>query len=219
MSQLITQSIRDYFTDEFKNAISINLDETVVGVSKAIASIIPTALTAIADKSAANDYSSGAIFDHASQAAHYYSTSPDVAQLVNDEAGSNLPTEIFGSNQNLVIRHIAAYSGMKPISVSSLILLVLPVVMGKLGEKLQGENLSRTDFASSLSSSKNSILSMVPDDYELPDLKTPSILAKADNKKIHASALARQANFVIPQWIPVVLIIFVVLLLIYFSRL
>lgn len=219
MSQPIIQSISEYFTDEFKNAISINLDETPSGVSKGIKCIIPTALTAIADKSLTNEQTSTVIFDHASQAANYYSKLPDVAQLINDEAGSNLPNDIFASNQNAVIRHIAAYSGMRPNSVSSLILLALPVIMGKIGEGSKEENLSQTDFATSLSKLKAAALFMVPDGYELPDLTKPAILAKADNKKIHVNELTRQAGFVIPKWIPIVLIIFVILLLIYFSRL
>lgn len=218
MTRNILDSIENYFTQEFKNTLDNNLDEPGTGVSKAISAIIPTALFAIANRSNADDNGDKNIFNQAKQAAGYYPKEPDVAKLQNDEEGSNLPHDIFGKNEQKIIRHIAAYSGIRPNSVSSLIVLTLPVIMGKLGEWAQQENLSANEFSSALSSFKGDIVRLTPDGYVLPDFSSPIVSTKEDDSKIHDNSLARQANFVIPRWIPIFLIIIVVLVLIYFSR-
>lgn len=215
MAHNILNNINDYFTEEFKNAINVNLDESKPGVEKAIAALIPSALVALSAKVRSGNHN---IFNEARNAAFYYPKSPDVAQLINDEAGSNLPYEIFGKEEDGVARHVAAYSGLRPNSVFSLMLVVLPVVMGKLGEHVVSENLSANDFSSALSSMRADVNQMTPQGYSLREIENAAMPTKEDSAKIHENAVTRRSNFVIPRWVPFVCIALVVLLLVYFSR-
>lgn len=218
MTQNILSNIRDYFTEDFKDSLDINLDEPGTGVSKALSAIIPTALVAIVNKSETEINSGNSIFTLANQAASYYSKEPDVAQLQNDEAGSNLPYDIFGENEQNVARHIAAYSGIRPGSVSTLMVLAVPVIMGKLGELAQNGHLSAGEFSSAILNYKEGIHQMIPDGYTLPDLDGAILTAKEDKNKINETAAARRANYVMPRWVPILVVVIVVALLIYFSR-
>lgn len=218
MSNNILDNISDYFTPEFKNTLANNLDESNAGVSKAISAIIPTAVSAIAARANEGDNGANNIFNLCKQASVYYMKSPDVAQLNNDEVGSNLPHDIFGKNEQEIERHISAFSGVRTSSISSLILMALPVITGKFGEQAQKENVSPGGFSSLLSGYRGDISSTIQDGYVLPDLKGNFVAPKEDAKKIHEHVVLRnQENFVVPKWLPVMMIAILILVLVYFS--
>ena len=217
MKQDMFNSIRNYFSVEFITALANNLDEPNPGIDKTISAIIPTAFAAIRNKAQQH---SQIIYSLATDAARYYPKVQDVAKLQNDEEGSNLPSDIFGDNEHEVARHIAAYSGLRPTSVSSLIMLVLPVMMGKLGEHIQKENLTDNSVLNLLPNSGEEITQLTPADYKIPDLSHHITASKEDLVKIHeANIIRNKTNFVLPKWIPIAVVVVVVLLLIYFSRL
>ena len=211
----IPDDIKSYFTVEYFTAIAHNLDEPVPAISKAISAIIPTALEALVDQPA----ESGKFYQLAKEAAQYYSKAPDVAKLVNEEKGSNLHRDIFGANERAVSRHIAAYSDVRPTTAFSLIMLVLPVMMGKIGEHIQVENVSENNFSGLLSGFSQDVSRLNPEGYMTPDLSHEITSSKEDVEKIHEANKARnKSNFVLPKWVPIVVVALVVLLLIYFSR-
>lgn len=211
----IADDIKDYFSVEFFTAIAQNMDEPVPAVSKAVSAIIPTSLEALVDQPS----QSGKFYHLAKEAAHYYSKSPDVAKLVNEGKGSNLHRDVFGNNERVVGRHIAAYSEVRPTTAFSLIMLVLPVMMGKIGEHIERENLSQDDFRTVLSSFDADINRLTPAGYTTPDLSHDIAPLKEDSEKIHEENIVRnKTNFVFPKWVPILIVAVVVLLLIYFSR-
>lgn len=215
MTNNIPDQINNYFNVEFITAIAQNMDEPVPAISKAVSAIIPTALEALADQ----PNESGKFYHLAKEAEQYYSKSPDVAKLVNEEKGSNLHREIFGANERVVGHHIAAYSGVRPTTAFSLIMLVLPVTMGKIGENIQNENLSEGNFPAVLSSFGPDIERLTPTGYTTPDLSHDIAPLKEDAEKINVANKARnKSNFVLPKWVPLVLVALAVLMLIYFSR-
>ena len=215
MTNNIPDEIKSYFNVEFITAIANNLDEPNPAVAKAISAIIPTTLEALVDQPG----SSANFYQWAKEAASYYPKSPDVAELVNEEKGSNLHRNIFGNNERAVGRHIAAYSEVRPTTAISLIMLVLPVMMGKIGEYIQRENLSQGDFSAVLSGFAPDVQRLTPAGYTTPDLSHEMISGKEDLEKIHEANLVRnKTNFVFPKWVPILIVAVVVLLLIYFSR-
>ncbi len=215
MTNNILEDIKHYFSVEFITAIAQNMDEPVPAVAKAVSAIIPTSLEALVDQPAA----SGNFYHLAKEASQYYSKSPDVAKLVNEEKGSNLHRDIFGGNERAVGRHIAAYSDVRPTTAFSLIMLVLPVMMGKIGEYINNENLSQGDFSNLLSGFRPEVNRLTPAGYTTPDLSHEITPLKEDLDKIHEADLARNKNnFVFPKWVPILIVALVVLLLIYFSR-
>jgi hypothetical protein len=216
MTHNIPDDIKHYFSEEFITAIAHNMDEPIPAISRAISAIIPTSLEALADQPAA----SGNFYQLAKEAAQYYPRVPDVAKLVNEEKGSNLHRDIFGNNERAVGRHIAAYSEVRPTTAFSLIMLVLPVMMGKIGENIIGSNTSQSDFSRLISGFSQDIHRLTPAGYTLPDLTHDVPTSKEDLEKIHdANILRNKSNFVFPKWVPVLIVAIVLLLLIYFSRL
>ena len=212
----IPDDIKSYFHVEYFTAIAHNMDEPVPAVSKAISAIIPTALEALVDQPDV----SGKFYQLAKEAAQYYSKAPDVAKLVNEGKGSNLHLDIFGNNERAVGHHIAAYSGLRPTTAFSLIMLVLPVMMGKIGEHIQAENLSQSDFSGLLYSFGQDVNRLTPDGYTTPDLSHEITPSKEDEETIHEANKARnKTNFVLPKWVPLAAVAVVVLMLVYFSRL
>ena len=217
MKQVMYNSIRDYFSIEFITALANNLDEPIPGIEKAISAIIPTAYTATRNK--AQDHPQ-IVYSLATDATNYYSKAPDVATLQNFEKGSNLPGDIFGKNEHEVARHIAAYSGLRPTSVSSLIMLVLPVLMGKLGEDIQRENALDDGILQLLPGYGEEMQQLTPEGYSIPDLTHQLTASREDNEKIQEANVRRnKTNYVLPKWVPIALVVLVVILLIYFSRL
>lgn len=215
MMNNLADNIKNYFNVEFITAISHNLDEPVPAVSKAVSAIIPTTLEALVDQPGMSDN----FYRLAKEAALYYPNSPDVAELVNEEKGSNLHRNIFGNNERAVGRHIAAYSGVRPTTAISLIMLVLPVLMGKIGEHIQLASLSQSDFPGVVSGFSSDINRLTPDDYANPDLTHDITTTKEDLEKIHEANVGRnKTNFVFPKWVPILIVAVVVLMLIYFSR-
>ena len=215
MIQNIPDEISNYFHVEYFTAIAQNLDEPVPAVSKAITAIIPTGLEALVDQPA----QSGKFYQLAKEAAQYYSKAPDVAKLVNEEKGSNLHRDIFGESERAVASHIAAYSGVRLSTAFSLIMLVLPVMMGKIGEHIQAANLSQNDFSNLLSGFAPDVNRLSPEGYTTPDLSHDISTAKEDVEKIHEANRERnKTNFVFPKWVPIALVAVVILLLVYFSR-
>ena len=215
MTHNIPDDITNYFNVEFFTAIAQNLDEPVPAISKAVSAIIPTALEALVDQPAA----SGNFYQLAKEAAQYYSKAPDVARLVNEEKGSNLHRDIFGNNERAVGRHIAAYSEVRPTTAFSLIMLVLPVMMGKIGEHINSENLSQGDFSGLISGLRPDVNRLTPAGYTTPDLSHEVTSSKEDLEEIHEANVGRnKTNFVFPKWVPILIVAVVVLMLIYFSR-
>lgn len=216
MKQDLFNSIRNYFSVEFITVLANNLDEPNPGIDKAISAIIPTAFVAIRYKAQQNAQK---IYSLATDAALYYPKVPDVEKLQNEEEGSNLPRDIFGDNEHEVARHIAAYSGLRPTSVSSLIVLSLPVMMGKLGEQIQKENLLDNSFLNLLPNSNEEMSQLTPAGYTIPDLSHHIKASREDLEKIHeANVMRNKTNFVLPKWVPIAFVVVVILLLIYFSR-
>ena len=220
MTEDISDRIHAYFSKEFDNALAMNLDEPVPAVSKAIKAIIPTVLTAVATKIHSGKEEGDRIFGLASEASGYYPKGPDVAKLQNVEEGSSLPLELFGNNEHHIARHIAAWSGVRPGSAEQLITLVTPVVMGMIGENYSRRNLTSSEFRSEFTTNDEVLRSLLPAGYRIPEVGTPLTSVGEDTSKIHEADLVRnKTNFVFPKWIPVAVVILVVIMLIYFSRL
>lgn len=220
MTQNISDRIQNYFSQEFANALAMNLDEPVPGVSNSLKAIIPTTLAAISYKVNGGREEAARIFNLATQAAGYYPKAPDVAKLQNQGEGSSLPLDVFGNNEHKIARHIAAYSGVRPGTAEQLITLAVPVTMGIIGENYQNKNLTSQDLHTEFTSNNKSLLDTLPEGYTLPNLEGTVSTIKEDTHKIHEADVERnKSNFVLPKWVPFAVLALVVLLLVYLSRL
>ena len=156
------ETVKSYFTAEFSNQAANSLDESSSGVSKALSAIIPVSLAGILNKATSGNEGAESIFNMAKGAIGYFSTLPNLSNLNNDEAGSEIPSKIFVSDESQITRAVSQFSGIKNSSASSLITLALPAIMGLLGKQAQQSNLSASGLSGFLSSQKDNIMQTMP---------------------------------------------------------
>jgi hypothetical protein len=204
------ESISNYFTDEFRSQLANSLGETQGGITKALSAIIPVSLQRLGNIGEGGAEGQNEIMRLTTDADKYYSHSPNLSKLHNDERGSDLPQRIFGNDERNVARKVAAFAGIRELSSDRLMVLALPVIAGKLGHYFLENNLSGNGLSQFFSSKKNEITNLIPTDYR-------SLGDTSDNTSAHKIHVpAKKKMF--PTWVMYSVIILVVLLLVYLSR-
>lgn len=221
------ETVKNYFTSEFINQSAVSLDESSSGVSKALFAIIPAGLAGILNKATSGNDGAQNVYSMAKDAAGYFSASPNLAKLHNEEEGSNLPSDIFGNSESHVTNAIAKYAGIKQLSAGSLITLALPVIMGLLGKHIEENNLSASGLSGFLSSQKENIINAMPSGLSsLAGILGLGDLAGASMATSYTKSLSVENTDEVAdtrkggmKWLlPLILIIAVIALLIYFSK-
>ena len=222
------ETVKNYFTAEFVNQASNSLDESNHGISKALLAIIPSGLSGILSKATSGNEGANSIFNIAKDATGYLSPLPNLSNLHNDEKGSNIPSRIFGNNQSQVNSAISQYAGIKNSSVSALMTLAIPVIMGHLGKHAEQNNLSASGLSGFLSSQKDHIMQAMP-----AGLSSLAGILGLDSLGAAASSMVSDikltADDIMPtmadepkrgaKWLlPLIIILIAIALLWYFSR-
>ncbi len=164
----LLDSLKEYITPELIGSAAQMLGENENGISKAIGAIAPTIMAGLLEKSSDTNVMSG-IFNTISNF-----DSGVLGNLGNllgsgnlahndpkDMAGQLLGT-IFGSKVPALTNAVAAFSGVKQSSASSLLGLAGPLVMGLLSKKISSGGLNLSGFVNLLAGEKNNILKMLP---------------------------------------------------------
>ena len=209
--QNLIESISNYFSDEFKSQLANSLDETQEGITKAFSAIIPLSLQKLATIGENGSEGENEIMRITSDAAQYYSHSPNLSDLHNAERGSDLPLKIFGNEEHDITKRVAVSTGIKEASADHLMTLTLPVIAGKLGNYFMENKLSGSDLSQFLSSKKEEISSLTPLGF-----KTPGATSNNGEAIPLTHVPAKKKMF--PTWVMYTVIILVVLLLVYLSR-
>lgn len=164
------------FLDSFKHYLSPDLirqaasllEETPEGTAKAASSLLPTILSGLLQKTG-DSHALDSIFQQISS--FDAGILDDLAGLVgggnlahNDpkDASGHLMGMLFGSKVPALTNAVAAFSGVKSSSASSLLGLVGPLVMGVLSKKIGSDTLSAAGLANLLSDEKNTIFGALP---------------------------------------------------------
>ena len=164
------------FLDSFKHYLSPDLirqaasllEETPEGTAKAASSLLPTILSGLLQKTG-DSHALDSIFQQISS--FDAGILDDLAGLIgsgnlahNDpkDASGHLMGLLFGSKVPALTNAVAAFSGVKSSSASSLLGLVGPLVMGVLSKKIGSDTLSAAGLANLLSDEKNTIFGALP---------------------------------------------------------
>lgn len=224
MATNFLETVKNYFTSEFSIMASNSLDESSAGISRAINAIIPVGLAGILRKANSGEEGANRIYDLSKDAVSYLSPIPNLTDLHNEEKGSDLPSAIFGNEESKIDGSIAQYAGIKKSSASSLITLAIPDILGLLGKHAVENNLSASGLAGFLSAQKDQVRQAIP-----PGLTSVAEMLGLGGLGTAVPSTATELNSLdggdaIPQrkknikWIPIITILAVILLLIYFSR-
>lgn len=214
------ETVKNYFTSEFINQSSVSLDESSSSVFNALNAIIPTGLAAVLNIATVGNEGAARVLTMARDAAGYYSQSPNLAKLHDEEKGANLPWDVFGNRESQVSNAVANYAGIKQSSAGSLITLTLPVILGLLGKHAEETNLTASALSGFLSSQKENMINAMP--AELTDIAEVFGLGALSGRNADLAFNMRPQTEVSKKrktWLlPLILIIAVIALLIYFSR-
>lgn len=163
MSLNLLDSLKGYITPELITKASGMLGESESGITKAVSAVLPTLLSGLVNKSSdsgvmnsimnlvtSNSSNTDGILDNLSGLLSANSATSSVA--------TSLLSNLFGNKVSGITDLIAGTSGVKSASVTSLLGMAAPMVLGHLGKS--GTTLS--GLTSMLSSQKDSIFAATP---------------------------------------------------------
>ncbi|MEO6870448.1 MAG: DUF937 domain-containing protein, partial [Ginsengibacter sp.] len=163
MSFNLMETVKNYFTNEFTTQASSTLGENSSGISKALSAIIPTGLAGILSKATSGTQGANDVLSMAKDSIGNISgVGADLAANTNPEQGRSVLSNLFGGNQSGVVSAISRYAGLKDSSVSSLMSMGLPVILGILGRHAEQNNLTAGGLSGFLSSQKDHIMQAMP---------------------------------------------------------
>lgn len=167
MSFNLIEAAKGLFTTDLLNKASAYLGENENSVTKAISGILPSVLGGLADKAGANE---GANTVAAlAQEQHVSGSLENLGDFFGNESGSllnkgaGLLNGLFGETKlNALSSIIAHFSGAKSTSITSLLSMATPALLGYLGKHAAENNLNAGGLASLLSSQKENIAAALP---------------------------------------------------------
>lgn len=163
MSFNLIETVKSYFTNEFNNQAATSLGENSSDISKALSAIIPTGLAGILGKATSSSQGANDILSMAKNAIGSISGgSSNLVGSTNQEQGSNMLSSLFGGSQSGIVGAISKFTGMKDSSISSLMSMGLPAIMGILGKHSEENNLNASGLSGFLTSQKDHIMQAMP---------------------------------------------------------
>jgi OmpA-OmpF porin, OOP family len=167
MSFNLIDAAKGLFTNELVSKASAYLGESESSVTKAISGILPGVLGGIADKAGSNEGAN--IVSGLAQEHHGNGILDSLGSFFGNEGGgllnkgAGLLSGLFGDSKlGMLTNLIAGFSGTKSASVTSLLSMAAPAVLGFLGKHAADNNLNAGGLASLLSSQKSNIAAALP---------------------------------------------------------
>ncbi|HET6765802.1 MAG TPA: OmpA family protein [Chitinophagaceae bacterium] len=165
MSFNLLDTAKGYFTADFVSQASSTLGESNTGILKALSGIIPTGLAGILRKATSGTEGANSIFNFTKEAAVALPSSPNFGNLSNLPAKpgmGNFLSGLFGEKQSGIAGMISKFAGIKDSSVSSLMSIGLPAIMGLLGKHVEQNHMTASGLSGFLSSQKDQIMNALP---------------------------------------------------------
>jgi outer membrane protein OmpA-like peptidoglycan-associated protein len=166
MSFNLIDSVKSLFTSEMVSKASAYLGESESGVAKAISGILPSVLGGLVSKSSDND-GAGAVAQMA-QESHASGILGNLEGVLGNDGGgllskgAGLLSGLFGGKLDGLTSLISNFSGVKSSSVSSLMSMAAPAVLGVVGKHASDNNMNASAISSLLSSQKDNIAAAMP---------------------------------------------------------
>ena len=156
----IVQLVRTYFTSDFYKEAAKVLDERKYETEKALSAIIPLVLGAMLHKATASTESCESFFNECRDAERVFSVNYDFDLLTSQTHQAEY--QLFDKKHADVEKEIAKYSGITSNSVTGLISLAIPSILGLLGKHIMRNKLSASGLAGYLSSQESYIALATP---------------------------------------------------------
>lgn len=164
----LLDSIKAYITPELIGQAAQLLGENEGGISKAVGGLAPVILAGVLNKTGDSN-AMGSIFNALSNFDSGVLGNPgnllgggNLAHNDPKDAAGHFLGSVFGAKVPAITNAVAAFSGAKSSSVSSLLGMVGPLVMGLLSKKINTDGLNVSGFFNMLQGQKSSILGALP---------------------------------------------------------
>ncbi len=144
---------------------AVYLGESESGITKAISGLFPAILGTIFSKASTQDGASAML--KAAKDAHKSGIAGNVMALFSGDAstvsqGGNLSQGLLGNNSNTIATAISSFAGIKSSSVTSLMGMIAPVVMGSVGKHAEARHLDATGFMDFARQNASGVQAMLP---------------------------------------------------------
>jgi OmpA-OmpF porin, OOP family len=166
MSFNLMDAAKSLFTSEMVSKASNYLGESESGVAKAISGILPSVLGGLVSKTSDND-GAGAVAQMA-QESHSSGILGNLGGFLGNDGGgllnkgAGMLSGLFGGKLDGLTGLLSNFAGVKSTSVSSLMSMAAPAVLGIIGKHASDNNMSAGGIASLLSSQKDNIAAAMP---------------------------------------------------------
>jgi OmpA-OmpF porin, OOP family len=193
MSFNLIDAAKQIFSSDLVSKASSYLGESEGGISKAISGIIPSLLGGIADKASSSEGASH-VASLAQEADHSGLLSQASAFAGSDDGGllskgAGMLSGLLGDNKTSMLGGLLSqFAGVKSSSITSLLGMAAPALLGLIGKHASGNNLDAGGISSFLSSQKSNIAAAMPAGLDLGSLfgsfsgaKTPEVVSHATN--------------------------------------
>lgn len=168
MAQLL-DSIKTHLNTSLIQQTAALLGEKETAVVQALSGMVPVILTGILQKS--NDKQGKTFIFNVLSDPRNINFTQDPVHLINNgnlahddpkDIAGDLLGKLFGHNIPAIINALAAFSGVKASSASSMLGMAGPLVMGVLSQKIRDEQLTPEGLTNSLNASKSAIIGALP---------------------------------------------------------
>lgn len=189
----VLDSLREFVTPQIINQVATMLGENESGISKALGGLAPTILAGLINKTG-DANAMGSVFNTLSN--FNPAILNNLGSLIGggnlahndpkDEAG-HFFSFLFGDKVPAITNAVAAFSGAKTSSVSSLLGLAGPLVMGLLSKRINSEGLNVSGLSNLLLTQKSQVQGMLPAGIS-------SLIGFAEERKAIADAATTKQN-------------------------
>lgn len=149
---------QSFFSPDVLQRISREIDQPVEQTKTGLKSVIPTLLMGIVKKGSTQEGAESLISMAKSQVDQTTGTIKNNTNF----SGSDFLHGIFGGNLNSIISKLGSTTGMNSYSVTKMMGVAAPLILGALGSKIKSENMNASSLMSFLSEQKGSLAALLP---------------------------------------------------------
>jgi outer membrane protein OmpA-like peptidoglycan-associated protein len=204
MSFNLLDSVSGLFNHDLVNKAASSLGESEGNIQKALQAAVPAVLTGFLEKAATAD-GAQTLLALARQAADSGISDRLGAFFQNGIPGLvGMAASLLGDKLGNISDLIAGFSDIKASSASSLLSMVAPAALGKLGSYAFANNLGANEVSTLLASQKESILSAIPPGFNLAGVgsKLSSLSAEPGAHTAHDAPpeTTGKSNWLVPAF-------------------
>lgn len=153
ISDNLLSTTQSFLTPDFIQKFSGALGQPADKIQNGLRSVIPTFLKGLVDKGSSRE-GAESLVSLASRDGVESTTPPNLNDANYLSKGEDAVKGIFGSNLNQVTSSLGSSTGMNASSVTRLMGMIAPMIMGVLGRKIKNENLNASGLMGFLSQQK-----------------------------------------------------------------